>query len=222
MREIVLATGNRHKVRELTRLLRVAGVRWRSPSEFPQLRRIRETGRTFEANAAKKALEVARATGRWALADDSGIEVKALRWAPGVRSARFAGRHGKDAANNAKLLRMLHGLPATQRRARYRCVLALADPRRVLALTRGTWWGRIATAPAGQGGFGYDPIFLLPAYEKTVAQLPASLKERLSHRAQAALRMQGALARRVAATRRLAADGRAGRAGPRATTARVG
>lgn len=218
MREIVLATGNPHKFRELRGLLRVPGIRWRSLADFPGLRAVRETGRTFEANAAKKALAMARATGLWAIADDSGIEVKALGWAPGVRSARFAGRHGNDAANNKKLLRLLRAVPALRRTARYRCVLALASPTRVHALTRGVWRGRIAATPAGQGGFGYDPIFWLPARGKTVAQLPASLKQRLSHRALAAKRMQRVLSN---LTRRLKADGRSGRGSPQATTARA-
>ncbi|PIQ83243.1 MAG: non-canonical purine NTP pyrophosphatase, RdgB/HAM1 family [Candidatus Omnitrophica bacterium CG11_big_fil_rev_8_21_14_0_20_63_9] len=218
MREIVLATGNPHKFRELTGLLRVRGVRWRSLAECPTVRPVRETGRTFEANAEKKALAVARATGLWAIADDSGIEVKALDWAPGVRSARFAGRHGSDAANNRKLLRLLRDVSAPRRMARYRCVLALASPTRVHALTRGVWWGRIATTPAGQGGFGYDPIFWLPARGKTVAQLPASLKQRLSHRALAARRMQRVLS---SLTRRLRAAGRSGRGSRRATIARA-
>ena len=190
MIDVVIATRNRHKVRELSQLLALPGIRWHSLTEFPTLPPVRENGATFDANAVKKARAVARATGWLALADDSGIEVQALGWGPGVRSARFAGRHGDDAANNRKLLRQLQGLSAGQRRARYRCSLALASPSRLVALTRGTWHGRIATRPQGQRGFGYDPIVLIPALGHTVAQLPAATKQRLSHRAQAARRMR--------------------------------
>ena len=197
MVDVVIATGNAHKFRELSRLLRVAGIRFRRLAEFPRLRPVKERGRTFEANALKKARAVARATGHLALADDSGLEVEALRWGPGVRSARFAGRHGDDRANNERLLRSLRGTPPAQRRARYRCVLALAGPSRTLALARGTWHGRIAAAPQGRNGFGYDPLFLVPGLQKTVGQLPASVKARLSHRAVAARRMAAVLRRLV-------------------------
>lgn len=193
MVEIVLATGNRHKIRELIGLLRARGIRWRSLADYPQIRPARETGATFEANAAKKAVAVARASGHFALADDSGLEVEALGWGPGVRSARFAGRHGDDAANNAKLLRKLKGLPAHRRRARYRCVLALAAPDGTVALARGTWAGRIADAPRGSRGFGYDPLFLVPGTGKTAGELPPRVKQRLSHRAKAAQRLRAFL-----------------------------
>ena len=197
MIDIVIATGNRHKFRELSTLLRVRGIRWHSLAEFPRAPRVAERGRTFEANAATKARAIARATGLLALADDSGIEVEALGWGPGVRSARFAGAHGDDRANNAKLLRALNGSSTSRRRARYHCVLALADSRGVIATTRGTWNGRIAREPKGRSGFGYDPLFLVPRFGKTVGQLPASAKQRLSHRAVAARRMHPILKRLV-------------------------
>ena len=190
MLEIVIATSNRHKVRELRALLPVPGIRWRSLAEFPSVPVVRETGRTFEANAMLKAQTVARATGRIALADDSGLEVDALHGAPGVRSARFAGRHGADRANNDLLLRRLRGLPPGRRRVRYRCALALAIPAGVVTVTHGAWGGRIADRARGRGGFGYDPIFFIPRFGKTVGQLPMSTKRRLSHRAQAARKMR--------------------------------
>ena len=198
--DVVIATRNPHKFRELTTLLKVRGVRWRSLAEFPQAPSVEERGRTFDANAAAKALTVARITGCAALADDSGLEVDALQGRPGVRSARFAGRHGDDRANNEKLLQGLRHVPASQRRARYRCSLALALPAngsrgsRVAALTRGLWQGRIAERARGRGGFGYDPLFLVPRLGKTVGELPASVKARLSHRARAALHMRARLA----------------------------
>ena len=196
-----MATRNRHKFRELKALLRVRGIRWRSLGEFPRVREVKETGRTFAANARKKALAVAKATGCVALADDSGLEVAALGNAPGVRSARFAGGHGDDEANNRKLLRLLGHRPPAQRGARYRCVLTLASPRRVLSTVQGTWEGRIAVRSAGARGFGYDPVFLVPKFGKTVGQLPLRVKQRLSHRAAAARRML-ALLRRLNATNR--------------------
>ena len=191
MLEVVVATSNLHKVSELRALLPVAGIRWRSLTEFPRARAPRETGRSFHANAVLKARAAARATGRIALADDSGLEVAALGGAPGIRSARFAGRHGDGAANNAKLLRLLRRRRGASRRARYRCVLALAAPQRVLAVVTGAWEGRIAQQAVGRGGFGYDPVFVVPGRQgKTVAQLPPRLKQRLSHRAAAARRLR--------------------------------
>lgn len=192
---VVIATHNAHKVRELHALLRLPKLRLIGLADLPAVPMVRETGRTFEENAIKKARAVAKASGGLVLADDSGIEVQALGWAPGVQSARFAGRHGDAAANNRKLLRLLQRLPMSKRWARYRCVLALADPQKLLAVTEGRWAGRIAYAPAGRGGFGYDPIVWLPSHRKTVAQLAAAEKNRLSHRAQAAKRMRPHLAR---------------------------
>ena len=195
MLHIVIATRNRHKFRELKGLLRVRGIRWRSLQEFPRVREVKETGRTFDANARRKALAVAKATGCLALADDSGLEVDALGGAPGVRSARFAGGHGDDQTNNRKLLRLLGQRPLAQRRARYRCVLALAQPGRVIRIVDGDWKGWIAFRPAGSHGFGYDPVFLVPRLGKTVGQLPARVKQRLSHRAAAARKLRPVLRR---------------------------
>jgi XTP/dITP diphosphohydrolase len=195
MLDIVIATRNPHKFRELRQVLRVSGIRWRSLREFPRAGEVKETGRTYAANAKKKALAVARVTGCLALADDSGLEVEALNGAPGVRSARFAGGHGGDQANNEKLLRLLGRRPISQRRAWYRCVLALARPGRVMRVVEGDWKGHIAFQPSGSRGFGYDPIFVVPRFGKTVGQLPSRVKQRWSHRAAAARRMHPALRR---------------------------
>ena len=192
---IVIATRNQHKFRELRQLLRVPGIRWRSLRAFPRAGEVKENGRTYAANAKKKALTVARMMGSLALADDSGLEVDALRGAPGVRSARFARGHGDDQANNRKLLRLLGRRPMIQRRARYRCSLALASPTRIICVVQGRWEGRIAFRPAGSLGFGYDPIFLVPRFGKTVGELPSRVKQRLSHRAAAARRMRVVLRR---------------------------
>ena len=211
MIRIVLATRNRHKVRELKRLLAVRGIRWQSLEQFPGVRPARETAATFDGNAIKKAAAVARQTGRLALADDSGLEVDSLGGAPGVRSARFAGPRGDDRANNEQLLRRLGGVPARRRGARYRCSLALADPSGAVVLTRGTWRGRIGTVPAGRQGFGYDPLFIVPGFGRTVGQLSPAVKGRLSHRAAAARRMRRVLERLLggAARARPAAASRA-------------
>ncbi len=195
MLDIVIATRNSHKVRELSGLLRTPGIRWHSLEAFQGIGPLAERGATFRANAVLKARAVAKATGCLALADDSGLEVDALGGAPGVRSARFAGRHGDDQANNRKVLRLLRGLGPRARGARYRCVLALAAPTRVLAVAEGQWAGRIARAAAGRNGFGYDPIFEVPRVGKTVGQLSARTKQRVSHRALAARRLRPMLAR---------------------------
>ena len=195
MLHIVIATRNRHKFGELKSLLSEARIRWHSLAEFPALSKVREGGRSFKANAIRKARAVARGTGGLALADDSGLEVDALGGAPGVRSARFAGLHGNDAANNRKLLRVLDGVALPRRAARYCCALALASPRRLIAVVHGQWQGRIAAAPAGRRGFGYDPIFLVPRFGKTVGQLPKRVKQQLSHRAAAARRLRPILRR---------------------------
>lgn len=203
MLDVVIATRNRYKVRELSGLLRVPGVRWHSLEAFEGLEDVPERGRTFRANAIAKARAVARATGCLALADDSGLEVDALGGAPGVRSARFAGAHGDDGANNRKLLQQLKGLSLRSRGARYQCVLALADPHRLIAVTAGQWRGRIAERLAGRNGFGYDPVFLVPRYGKTVGQLLARIKQRVSHRAAAAHRLRPILARLVRSAQRV-------------------
>ena len=198
--QIVIATRNTHKFRELTTLLAIPGVQWRSLAEFARAPVIREDGATFEANASKKARLIAHATGCLALADDSGLEVKVLGGAPGIRSARFAGRHGDDRANNRKLLKQLESVVTSRRRAQFRCVLALASPTKILKITEGILRGRIAPAPKGKQGFGYDPIFLVPRLHRTVAELSSTVKNRISHRARAAAKMRRWLANNRALT----------------------
>lgn len=183
---VVLATANRGKVRELQALL---GERWQLvPQSELGIAAAEETGTTFEANALLKARHAAAASGLPAIADDSGLEVDALGGAPGVYSARYAGPGADDAANNARLLAALNGVPPARRTARFRCVMALvraADDPRPLVVDA-AWEGRIAKAPRGEGGFGYDPLFVVAGLERTSAELPAAVKNRLSHRGQAA------------------------------------
>ena len=182
-KELVIATFNRHKLEEIQAIL--PALRLRALSEFPGAAPAQEDGATLEENASKKALAAARFTGLWALADDTGLEVDALGGAPGVRSARFAGETAGAAENNALLLARLAGVPPEKRSARFACVVALASPAGDLSLARGTLEGRIAAAPSGANGFGYDPLFEVGAGPGTLAELSAAQKNVLSHRARA-------------------------------------
>lgn len=200
-RRLLVATRSRHKLRELGELLTLpADVALLSPDDLGIEGEPEETGETFETNARIKARYYARRSGLPTLADDSGLEVDALDGDPGVRTRRFAGPDATDEANNAKLLRVLDGLPPERRGARYVCVLALAlpgaeGPRGALRIVvrRGTCRGRIADGPRGSGGFGYDPIFepiQEPPGGRTLGQWTAAEKHAVSHRSRAAARMR--------------------------------
>lgn len=186
MSDLVLASHNRKKLAELEALLAPAGYRLRLVSEFSDVEP-EETAPSFVENALIKARHAARVSGLPAIADDSGLEVAALGGAPGVYSARYAGRHGDDAANNAKLLAELAGMADGQRTARFISALAMLrhadDPVPVLAV--GAWSGRILTAPRGANGFGYDPLFLDPELGRSAAELDPATKNARSHRARA-------------------------------------
>ena len=184
MKRAVLASANPGKLRELAALLAPAGFELLSQTELG-IEPVAETGTTFLANALIKARHAAARLP--ALADDSGIEVDALGGRPGVWSARFAGAGASDAANLARLLEELAGVPAPRRTARYRCVVVWVrtadDPAPLTGA--GTWEGRIALRPRGSGGFGYDPVFVPAGEWRTAAELSAEEKNRVSHRAQA-------------------------------------
>lgn len=182
---ILVATSNPGKLREVRAVLGKLGVRFTTLGDFGDSPAPVENGETFAANAEAKARHYSRLTGRWTLADDSGLEVDALGGAPGVRSARYAGRPGDDAANNAKLVAELAGVPAERRTARFRCAMALADGDRILASSAGTIEGRIIDTPRGDNGFGFDPHFLVPHLGLTTAQMTPDQKNRISHRGQA-------------------------------------
>jgi len=195
-RRVVLATGNRGKLRELQALLGAAYEL--VPQSDLGVVEIEETGVTFTENALLKARHAAATTGLPAIADDSGLEVDALDGAPGVRSARYAGVAATDADNNTKLLRALDGLPAAARTARFRSVIvyvASADDSNP-SIAEGVWAGRILDAPRGAGGFGYDPLFFDAAAGGTGAELAPAAKNRISHRGQAARRLVALLAER--------------------------
>jgi XTP/dITP diphosphohydrolase len=206
-RRIVLATRNPHKLREMRQTLGELGFEIAGLADVdPQgaIPEPEETGTSFAQNARQKAGYYACATGLWALADDSGLEVDALGGAPGVYSARYAaqecpagaGRAAIDAANNRRLLRELKDVGEERRTARFVCHLALADGQQVLRETRGVIQGRIAFVQSGQNGFGYDPLFLLPERGCTMAELSSEAKNAISHRGQA-VRQMAALLRQM-------------------------
>lgn len=181
---LVVATKNPGKLREIREMLG-SEVRLLSLTDFPDVGDIVEDGRTFEANAIKKALAAAHHTGHVSLADDSGLEVDALNGAPGVYSARFAGEEATDEQNNVKLLQLLEDTPDEQRTARFRCVIAVGAPDGSVQTAEGTAEGRILQRPRGTDGFGYDPLFLVSGLRRTFAELPSEEKNRLSHRGRA-------------------------------------
>lgn len=183
---MVIATKNKKKLRELRRYLKTVKLDVVSLTEFPRAPRIVENGTTFAENAAKKALVVSRFTGGGlAIADDSGLCVKALRGAPGIRSARFAGKGKSDLQNTARVLKLLEGVPAGKRAAKFVCAVAIADNGRIVKLIEESCSGRIAFEAKGPHGFGYDPVFLIPAYGRTFGQLGLKAKDRMSHRSKA-------------------------------------
>ena len=184
---IVLATGNAHKLDELRRILAAHGldVALRSAADFDGLPDVAETESTFAGNALLKARAVAAATGLPSVADDSGLCVDALNAMPGVLSARWAGRHGDDAANLALVLAQLSDTPDARRGACFRCAAAVALPDGTERVVEGSVDGAIVREPRGAGGFGYDPIFVPTGRSQTFAQIPAAQKDAMSHRGRA-------------------------------------
>lgn len=192
MRRVVLATGNPGKLREIRAILAGHGLEVVPQSELG-IEPPAEDGDSFASNALIKARHAAAASGLPAIADDSGLEVDALGGRPGLHSARYAGPHAGDAANNARLLAELSGVPAERRGARYRCAMAFVrhaeDAQPVLA--EAVWEGRIGHVPRGTGGFGYDPYFIVDGDGRTAAEMPAAEKNRMSHRGQALTALAG-------------------------------
>lgn len=195
MTSLILASNNAGKLRELNALLAPLAITLKTQRELA-IPDAEETGLSFVENALIKARHAARLSGLPALADDSGLEVDALNGAPGIYSARFAGPGASDAANNERLLQQLAGVPDAQRTARYQCVLVLmrhaADPTPLIC--QASWQGLILSAPRGEGGFGYDPLFWLDEHGCSAAELEATLKNQLSHRAQALRQLRQQLA----------------------------
>ncbi len=184
---LVLASHNRKKLIDLQAVFRRLQCELISAADVATLREPEETGATFAENAALKAVVAARGTGFWAIGDDSGLSVDALQGAPGLYSARYAGPRATDAENREKLLAALREVPDERRTAQFECHLAVADPEGQVRLTAsGICRGRILHADRGTGGFGYDPLFLVPEYHQTFAELSLAAKSVLSHRARAA------------------------------------
>ncbi|WP_041522159.1 RdgB/HAM1 family non-canonical purine NTP pyrophosphatase [Gilvimarinus agarilyticus] len=200
--KIVLASSNPGKLKEFQQLLAGVGLDVRPQSEF-NVTDADETGLSFVENAIIKARNACDATGLPALADDSGIEVDALNGAPGIYSARFSGEGASNESNNQKLLQALINTPEAERGARYQCVLVYMrhsrDPTPLIC--QGSWGGRILTAPAGDGGFGYDPLFYVPTHQCAAAELSKDEKSRISHRAKALQALLEQLAAPTATTR---------------------
>ncbi|MBX7169238.1 MAG: non-canonical purine NTP pyrophosphatase [Pirellulales bacterium] len=198
---LVLGTTNLKKGQELAELLAPAGIAVATLSDFPPVLDVVEDGDSFAANAALKAQAQARRLQRWVLAEDSGLCVAALEGAPGVYSARFAGANATDEANNRLLLDQLAGVPTERRGAWYVCHATLAAPDGTIrAEAEETCRGRIRTEPVGQAGFGYDPLFEIVEYHRTVGELGATVKSCLSHRSRALKSILPAICRELAAT----------------------
>jgi XTP/dITP diphosphohydrolase len=185
-RTIVLASRNVKKAREVAEILAPAGFQVVAVTAYPDAPEVEEDGSTFAENAAKKAREIAVHLGQWVIGEDSGLQVDALSGAPGIYSARFSGPDATDDRNNQKLMEELLSVPEDRRGAGYVCSVALSDPEGNIRIAcEGTCRGRILTVASGQGGFGYDPYFLIPEYHLTFGQLSSVVKHRLSHRARA-------------------------------------
>ena len=182
---IVIATRNPGKAKEFAALFAKEGYQTKTLLDYPDLPDVEETGKTFEENARLKAETIAHILQQPVLADDSGLVVDALNGMPGIFSARFAGERKSDAANNAKLLHELTDIPDEKRNARFHCTLVFAAPRKESLVVEADWEGRIARIPQGDNGFGYDPLFIVPEYNKTSAELTAEEKNDISHRGMA-------------------------------------
>lgn len=182
MKELVVATKNKKKLAEIKEILKVRNLKITSLADYAKIPRVVENGRTFKENAIKKAIKIARFTKKLTLGEDSGICVDALSGKPGVYSSRFAGKDKDDLKNNLKLLKLLAGLPLKRRKAHYVCAVALADKKGLVGVVEGKCSGLIGFALKGNFGFGYDPVFIVPKYKKTFAQLDPTIKHRMSHR----------------------------------------
>lgn len=186
--EIILATNNFDKVREMKHILQGSRIRISTLRDFPHLKKVKEDGKTFRENAIKKAVAIARLTGRTALADDSGLEVKEIGGKPGIYSSRFAGENCTYTDNNKKVLKLMKDIPLSKRQARFVCVIAVASPDGRVKVATGICKGKIATEIRGKSGFGYDPVFVPDRYRSTFAELGPEIKNKMSHRARALLK----------------------------------
>ena len=180
--ELLVATKNKKKLQEIKEIIRDLNLRVTSIADYAGLPRIIENGKSFKDNAVKKAVKIARASGKLTMGEDSGLCVDALNGAPGIYSSRFSGKDKSDLKNNLKLLRLLKDLPLKKRKARYVCSVALADKSGVIGIREGICAGLIGFKMKGKSGFGYDPLFIIPKYQKTFAQRGTRIKHRMRHR----------------------------------------
>ena len=180
--ELVAATKNKKKLGEIKEILKDLDLEISSLSDYPKTPRIIESGKTFKDNAIKKAVKIAAVTKKLTLGEDSGLCVYALGGKPGVYSSRFSGKDKSDKKNNLKLLKLLKGLPLSRRKAYYSSAVALADEDGLLAAVEGRCFGLVGFELKGNLGFGYDPLFIIPKYRKTFAQLGEKIKHKMSHR----------------------------------------
>jgi XTP/dITP diphosphohydrolase len=180
--ELVVATKNKKKLAEIKAILKMPDLKITSLADYVSTPRIIENGRTFRENAVKKAVRVAHFTQKVTLGEDSGLCVDVLEGKPGVYSSRFSGKNKSDLKNNLKLLQLLEGAPLKERRAHYVCAVALADKDGLLGVVEGKCFGRVGFALKGKYGFGYDPLFIIPKYKKTFAELGPGIKHKMSHR----------------------------------------
>ena len=192
-KELIVATMNKGKLREIKELLKDLHLKITSLVDYPDAPEIVEDGWTFSQNALKKAATIALYTRKLTLGEDSGLEVKALDNQPGIYSARFSDPNATDQKNNLKLLRALRGLPLDQRQARYRCCAALVDGKGIIDVVHGRCGGLIALHSKGKNGFGYDPLFFLSRYDKTFGELDPLIKAKISHRARALAKIKKSL-----------------------------
>ena len=195
---LLLGTNNQGKLREYRTLLADIPFELVSPAEIKISGDVPETGKTFEENARLKALAFMQRSGLLTLADDSGLEVDALHGEPGVMSARYAGEHADDTERIRYFLKKLKDVPREQRTARFRAVIAIASPDGIIRTVEGQCEGYITLEPRGEKGFGYDPVFFVPEMGKTMAELPAAIKNRISHRGRAALKAREILLKMAA------------------------
>lgn len=180
--KLVVATRNRKKLLEIKEILKGMDLTLLSLDAYKNSPKVIENGKTFKENAVKKAVKLARFTDELCLGEDSGLCVDVLSGAPGIYSARFSGREKSDIKNNLKLLKLLKDLPLSKRKAHYVCAVALADKEGVVGVVEGRCNGLIAFEPKGSAGFGYDPVFYIPKFKKTFAQLGEKIKHKMSHR----------------------------------------
>jgi len=180
--ELVVATKNKKKLEEIEEILKGLKPQVCSLSDYQNSPRIIENGKTFQDNAVKKAVKIARFTEKLTLGEDSGLCIEALGDKPGVYSSRFAGKDKSDLKNNLLVLKSLEGIPANKRKAYYSCAVALADKDGLIGVVEGRCYGKIGFEQKGNFGFGYDPLFVIPKYGKTFAELGASVKHKMSHR----------------------------------------